>query len=109
MVFVLIAGAQPADKHLALATEELLQVLVLGADLLRQIAGRRYELMLLERLLGLVRLQVGLAEGAHARQAAFHGGTLLPFAHVALNVAGGQLGLGSRGQPASASDGVSNV
>lgn len=61
VVFVLVAGAQPADEHLTLATEELLQVLVLGADLLSQIARGGNQLMLLQGLLGLVGLQVGFA------------------------------------------------
>lgn len=59
VAFVLVAGAQPADEHLTLATEELLQVLVLGADLLGQIARGCDELVLLQGLLGLVGLQVG--------------------------------------------------
>lgn len=80
---------------------------MLGADLLCQIAGRRDELMLLERLLGLVGLQVGLAEGAHTHQAALQGNTPLPLAHVAQNGCGGQLGF--RGQPASASDRIPHL
>lgn len=59
VAFVLVAGAQPADEHLTLATEELLQVLVLGADLLGQVARGCDELVLLQGLLGLVGLQVG--------------------------------------------------
>ena len=62
MAFVRAAGAQPADEHLALATVELLQVLVLGADLLSQVACGWDQLVLLQGLLGLVGLQVGLAE-----------------------------------------------
>ncbi len=61
VAFVLVAGAQPADERLTLATEELLQVLVLGADLLGQIACGWDKLMLLQGLLGLVGLQMGLA------------------------------------------------
>lgn len=47
MAFVLVAGAQPADEHLALSAEELLQVFVLGADLFGQVACWWDELMLL--------------------------------------------------------------
>lgn len=99
MTFVLVAGAEPADEHLALAAAELLQVLVLGADLLGQIACGRDELMLIQGLLRLVRLQVGFAVGAHTHQAALHCCSLLSFAHVTWHCRGGQLpfGFGFRG------------
>lgn len=61
VAFVLVAGAQPADEHLALAAVELLKVLVLGANLLSQIARGCDQLMLLQGFLGLVGLQVGFA------------------------------------------------
>lgn len=96
MAFVLVAGAQPADEHLTLAAEELLQVLVLGADLLSQVAGGRDELMLLQGLLGLMGLQVGLAVRAHAHQAAFDRPPPLSFANVASHRRGGELLFGSR-------------
>lgn len=83
VAFMLVAGAQPADECLALAAEELLQVLVLGADLLGQVTGRCNEFVLLQGLLGLVRLQVGFTVGAHAHQAAFDCLSLSPLTHVA--------------------------
>lgn len=82
VAFVLVTGAQPADEHLAMAAEELLQVLVLGADLLGQIARGYDELVLPQGLLGLVGLQVGFAVRAHAHQAALDRLSLLAFAHV---------------------------
>lgn len=83
MALVLVAGAQPADEHLALAAIELLQVLVLGADLLRQVGRGRDQLVRLQGLLSGVGLQVGGAERGHARQAALDRRSPLPFAHVA--------------------------
>lgn len=82
MSFVLVAGAEPADEHLTLSTEELLQILVLGADLLGQIARGRDEFVLLQGLLGLVRLQVGFTVRAHAHQAALDRRSLFSLAHV---------------------------
>lgn len=96
VAFVHVAGAQPADEHLALATVELLQVLVLGADLLSQVARWWDQLMLLQGLLGLVGLQVGLAEGAHTHQAALDRLSLFTFAHVAWHCCSGELTFGSR-------------
>lgn len=95
VTFVLVASAQPADEHLALATEELLQILVLGADLVGQIARGCDELVRLQVLLGLVGLQVGLAVGAHAHKAALDCGFLFSFAHVAGYGRRGQLAFGS--------------
>lgn len=106
MVLVLVAGAQPADEHLAVAAEELLHVLVLRADLLRQVADGRDELVLLEGLLGLVGPQVLLAEGAHARQAAPHRRALLLLAHVAQHGRRGQPGFGGGSNAPCAPDRV---
>lgn len=107
VVLVMVAGAQPADEHLALAAVELLQVLVLGADLLGQVAGGRDELVGFEGLLGLVGPQVGVAEGAHTHQAALHRRTLLSFAHVARHDCAGQGDSGSLCPPTGAPNRVS--
>lgn len=111
VAFVLVAGAQPAHEHLAVAAEELLQVLVLDADLLGQVAGGRDELVLPQGLLGLVGLQVGLAVRRHAHQAALDGLSLLPLAHVARHRRRGELRLGSGGggAPAGAPRGLAAV
>ena len=94
MALVQVTGAEPADEDLALATEELLQVLVLGADLLGQVARGCDELVLLQGLLGLVGLQVGVAVGAHTHQAALDRCSSIPFAHVAGHCGGGELPFG---------------
>ena len=84
MVLVLVTGAQPAHKNLALATVELLQVLVLGTDLLRQLARGRNQLMLFQLRFRLMRFQVGLAVGRHTHQARLHRSPLVSsaVAHV---------------------------
>lgn len=111
MAFVLVAGAQPAHEHLAVAAEELLQVLVLDADLLGQVAGGCDELVLPQGLLGLVGLQVDLAVRRHAHQAALDGLSLLPLAHVACHRRRGELrlGFGGGGAPAGASCGLAAI
>lgn len=73
MALVLVAGTQPAHVHLTGAAEELLQVLVLGADLLAQVTGGRDQLVVLQLLLCIMRLQVSLAERCHAHQTRLHG------------------------------------
>lgn len=113
VAFVLVAGAEPADKRLALAAAELLQVLMLGADLLGQIARGCDELVLIQGLLGLVRLQVGFAVGAHTHQAALHRRPRLSFTHVTRHCGGRQLpfglGFGGGGSPTGAPHRLTHV
>ena len=97
VALVLVAGAQPADVHLARATVELLQVLVLRADLLGQLARGGDELVLLQLLLRVVGLQAGLTVRAHARQAALHRRPPRSPADVAGHRRGGQLRPGGLG------------
>jgi len=94
VALVLVAGAKPAHEHPALAAVELLQVLVLRADLLRQVGGGRDQLVRLQGLLGGVGLQVRGAERAHARQAALDRRPLRPLAHVARHLRRGEGGGG---------------
>lgn len=73
VALVLIARTQPAHVHVTGSTEELLQVLVFGTHLLAEVSGGRDQFVALQ--LGVVGLQVGIAERRHAHQTRLDGGS----------------------------------